>query len=139
MPLDDSGWSGGGGGGGRAPSRNVMGGTLEACSLSPMTGFFRNGCCDTSREDVGSHTVCVVMTREFLAFSKQAGNDLSTPMPEYGFPGLKPGDRWCLCAPRWQEALDANSAPRVVLRATHEGALQYCELVDLKRYAIDLS
>jgi len=139
MPLDDSGWSGGSGGGGRAPSRNVMGGTLEACSLSPMTGFFRNGCCDTSREDVGSHTVCVVMTREFLAFSKQAGNDLSTPMLEYGFPGLKPGDRWCLCAPRWQEALDANSAPRVVLRATHEGALQYCELEDLKKYAIDLS
>jgi uncharacterized protein (DUF2237 family) len=142
MPLDDSGWTGGGGhggGGGRAPSRNVLGGMLESCSLSPMTGFFRNGCCDTSREDIGSHTVCVVMTREFLAFSKDAGNDLSTPMPEYGFPGLKPGDRWCLCAPRWQEALDAESAPRVVLRATHEGALQYCELEDLKKYAVDLS
>ena len=143
MPLDDSGWtggdSGGGGGGGRAPSRNVLGGKLESCSLSPMTGFFRNGCCDTSREDVGSHTVCVVLTREFLAFSKSAGNDLSTPMPEYGFPGLKPGDRWCLCAPRWQEALDAESAPRVVLRATHEGALQYCDIADLKKYAVDLS
>ncbi len=143
MPLDDSGWtgggSGGGGGGGRAPSRNVLGGKLESCSLSPMTGFFRNGCCDTSREDVGSHTVCVVMTQEFLAFSKSAGNDLSTPMPEYGFPGLKPGARWCLCAPRWQEALDAESAPRVVLRATHEGALQYCDLADLKKYAVDLS
>lgn len=143
MPLDDSGWtggdSGGGGGGGRAPSRNVLGGKLESCSLSPMTGFFRNGCCDTSREDVGSHTVCVVLTQEFLAFSKSAGNDLSTPMPEYGFPGLKPGDRWCLCAPRWQEALDAESAPRVVLRATHEGALQYCDLADLKKYAVDLS
>ncbi len=143
MPLDDSGWtggdSGGGGGGGRAPSRNVLGGKLESCSLSPMTGFFRNGCCDTSREDVGSHTVCVVLTQEFLAFSKSAGNDLSTPMPEYGFPGQKPGDRWCLCAPRWQEALDAESAPRVVLRATHEGALQYCDLADLKKYAVDLS
>ncbi len=143
MPLDDSGWtggdSGGGGGGGRAPSRNVLGGKLESCSLSPMTGFFRNGCCDTSREDVGSHTVCVVLTQEFLAFSKSAGNDLSTPMPEYGCPGLKPGERWCLCAPRWQEALDAESAPRVVLRATHEGALQYCDLADLKKYAVDLS
>lgn len=140
MPLDDSGWTGGGGdGGGRRVAKNVLGGQLENCSLSPMTGFFRNGCCDTSREDVGSHTVCVVMTREFLAFSKDAGNDLSTPMPDYGFPGLKPGDRWCLCAPRWQEALDAGSAPRVVLRATHEGALQHCELADLKKYAIDLS
>ena len=142
MPLDDSGWTGGGGeggGSGRAPSRNVLGGRLETCSLSPMTGFFRNGCCDTSREDVGSHTVCVVMTQKFLAFSKAAGNDLSTPMPEYGFAGLKPGDRWCLCAPRWQEALEADSPPRVVLRATHEGALQYCDLEDLKRYAIDLS
>ena len=137
MPLDDSGWSGGGSG--RRPSRNVLGETLESCSLSPMTGFFRNGCCDTSREDVGSHTVCAVMTQEFLAFSKDAGNDLSTPMPDYGFPGLKPGDRWCLCAPRWQEALEAGSPPRVVLRATHEGALQYCELEDLKKYAIDLS
>lgn len=143
MPLDDSGWTGGsggdGGGSGRRPSRNVLGETLESCSLSPMTGFFRNGCCDTSREDVGSHTVCAVMTQEFLAFSKDAGNDLSTPMPDYGFPGLKPGDRWCLCAPRWQEALEAGSPPRVVLRATHEGALEYCELEDLKRYAIDLS
>jgi uncharacterized protein len=133
MPLDA------GYGGRKRPSRNVLGGVLENCSLKPMTGFFRNGCCDTSAEDVGSHTVCVVMTAEFLAFSKSSGNDLSTPMPEYGFPGLVPGDRWCLCAPRWQEALEADSAPRVVLRATHEGALQYCELADLKRYAIDLS
>jgi uncharacterized protein (DUF2237 family) len=133
MPLDA------GYGGRKRPSRNVLGGVLENCSLKPMTGFFRNGCCDTSAEDVGSHTVCVVMTAEFLAFSKSCGNDLSTPMPEYGFPGLVPGDRWCLCAPRWQEALEANSAPRVVLRATHEAALQYCDLADLKRYAIDLS
>jgi hypothetical protein len=126
-------------GGRKRPSRNVLGGVLENCSLKPMTGFFRNGCCDTGAEDVGSHTVCVVMTAEFLAFSKSCGNDLSTPMTEYGFPGLMPGDRWCLCAPRWQEALEADSAPRVVLRATHEGALDYCALADLKRYAIDLS
>ncbi len=128
----------GGGPGGR-PGRNVLGGRLEICSIKPMTGFFRNGCCDTSRQDVGSHTVCVVMTAEFLTYSKSVGNDLSTPMPEYGFPGLKPGDRWCLCAPRWAEALAEGFAPRVVLRATHEGALQHCELADLKRAAIDLS
>ena len=126
-------------GGGRRPSRNVLGGPLETCSIRPMTGFFRNGCCDTGAEDRGSHTVCVVMTAEFLAFSKGQGNDLSTPMPEYGFPGLKPDDRWCLCAPRWQEALAAGRAPRVALRATHEGALDYCSLADLKRYAVDLS
>jgi len=126
-------------GGGRRPSRNVLGGPLETCSIRPMTGFFRNGCCDTGAEDRGSHTVCVVMTAEFLAFSKAQGNDLSTPMPEYGFPGLKPDDRWCLCAPRWQEALEAGQAPRVALRATHEGALDYCALADLKRYAVDLS
>jgi uncharacterized protein (DUF2237 family) len=133
MPLDA------GYGGRKRPSRNVLGGILENCSLKPMTGFFRNGCCDTGPEDIGSHTVCVLMTAEFLAFSKSRGNDLSTPMPEFGFAGLVPGDRWCLCAPRWQEALEADSAPRVVLRATHEGALDYCELADLKRYAIDLS
>ena len=126
-------------GGGRRPSRNVLGGPLETCSIRPMTGFFRNGCCDTGAEDRGSHTVCVVMTAEFLAFSKGQGNDLSTPMPEYGFPGLKPDDRWCLCAPRWQEALEAGQAPRVALRATHEGALEFCSLADLKRYAVDLS
>jgi uncharacterized protein (DUF2237 family) len=111
---------------------------LDICSTKPMTGFFRNGCCDTSPEDVGSHTVCVVMTKEFLTFSKKAGNDLSTPMPDYGFAGLKPGDRWCLCAPRWQEALDADAAPKVVLRSTAEGALQHCALADLVRFAIDL-
>ncbi len=121
------------------PSRNVLGERLEICSLKPMTGFFRNGCCDTSRQDVGSHTVCAVMTAPFLAFSKAAGNDLSTPMPQYGFPGLKPGDRWCLCAPRWTEALKAGAPPQVVLRATHEGALEHCGLEDLKRHAIDLS
>ncbi len=124
---------------GPGPSRNVFGEPLQPCSLAPVTGYFRNGCCDTSREDVGSHTVCVVVTDEFLRFSKQQGNDLSTPLPDFGFPGLKAGDRWCLCAPRWAQAVAANQAPRVVLRATHEGALEYCKLADLKRYAIDLA
>ena len=123
----------------RAPSRNVLGGELEACSHAPLTGFFRNGCCDTGPADFGSHTVCAVMTAEFLAFSRRAGNDLPTPRPEFGFAGLKPGDQWCLCAPRWQEALDAGHAPRVVLRATEAGALQWCSLEDLKRHAVDLS
>jgi uncharacterized protein (DUF2237 family) len=118
---------------------NVLGEPLDICSIKPMTGFYRDGCCNTGREDVGSHTVCAVMTAEFLAFSKGCGNDLSTPMPNLGFPGLKPGDRWCLCAPRWQEAFEANQAPRVVLRATHEGALDYCSLTDLKRFAVDLA
>ena len=104
-----------------------------------MTGFFRNGCCDTSDQDVGSHAVCTVMTDAFLEFSKTSGNDLSTPRPEFGFDGLKAGDRWCLCAPRWQQAFEAGHAPRVVLRATHQGALDYCTLADLKRHAIDLS
>src|SRR5580698_7194044 len=124
---------------GRAPSINVLGGPLQPCSVAPLTGFYRDGCCNTGREDVGLHTVCVVMTAEFLAFSKGRGNDLSTPMPDYGFAGLKPGDRWCLCAPRWQEALEAEAAPKVVLRATAEGALQHCSLADLVRFAIDLS
>jgi uncharacterized protein (DUF2237 family) len=123
---------------GRA-ARNVLGEALEICSIKPMTGFYRDGCCNTGREDIGSHTVCVVMTSAFLAFSKSRGNDLSTPLPELGFPGLKPGDRWCLCAARWQEALDANQAPRVVLRATHDSALVHCSLGDLKRFALDLA
>ena len=127
------------GGGRPKPARNVLGERLEDCSTSPMTGFFRDGCCNTIREDIGSHTVCAVMTAEFLAFSKSRGNDLSTPMPAYGFPGLKPGDRWCLCAPRWQEAFEAGQAPRVALRATHEGALDHCALADLKRFAVDLA
>jgi uncharacterized protein (DUF2237 family) len=120
-------------------SRNVFGGALEVCSTNPMTGFFRNGCCDTSDQDMGSHTVCVVVTEAFLEFSKSKGNDLSTPVPAFGFQGLKEGDRWCLCAPRWQEAFEAGQAPRVVLRATHEAALEHCALADLKRHAIDLS
>ncbi len=124
---------------GEEPARNVLGEPLEACSINPMTGFYRDGCCNTGREDAGSHTVCAVMTAEFLDFSKRAGNDLSTPMPGLGFPGLVPGDRWCLCAPRWQEALEAGQAPRVVLRATHREALSYCSLDDLKRFSVDLS
>ncbi len=127
MPFDET--------GGRMPALNVLGGRLESCSMAPVTGFFRNGCCNTGPEDYGSHTVCVVMTAEFLAFSAARGNDLSTPHPEYGFPGLQPGDRWCLCAPRWQEALLAGSAPLVVLTATEASALAYCRLEDLKRYA----
>jgi hypothetical protein len=124
---------------GRGPSRNVFGDKLQACSLAPRTGFFRNGCCDTGPEDIGSHTVCVEVTEAFLQFSKMRGNDLSTPQPDFGFPGLKAGDRWCLCAPRWQEAFEENQAPRVILRATHEGALEYCSLADLKRHAVDLA
>ena len=120
-------------------ARNVLGEPLEICSIKPMTGFYRDGCCDTGQEDVGSHTVCAVMTAEFLDFSKSGGNDLSTPVPALGFPGLKSGDRWCLCAPRWQEAFEAGHAPRVVLRATHEGALAFCSFADLKRFAVDLA
>jgi uncharacterized protein len=129
----------GGNGGQPKGPRNVLGDRLEDCSMKPLTGFFRDGCCNTSQEDIGGHTVCAVMTGEFLEFSKSRGNDLSTPIPQFGFPGLEPGDRWCLCAPRWQEALEAGQAPRVVLRATHEGALNYCALADLKRFAVDLA
>ncbi len=127
------------GGGGERPARNVLGEALEDCSRDPMTGFYRNGCCNTGPEDRGSHTVCAIVTEDFLAFSKARGNDLSTPMPAYGFPGLKAGDRWCLCAPRWQEAFAAGKAPRVALKATHEGALAHCEIADLKANAADLS
>ena len=127
------------GGGRKQSQRNVLGGELQPCSFEPVTGFFRDGCCNTSPEDAGSHTVCVVMTAEFLAFSKSRGNDLSTPMPQFGFPGLKPGDRWCLCAPRWQEAFLAGTAPKVALLATQEGALDYADLADLKKFAIDLN
>ena len=116
---------------------NVLGGELENCSTSPMTGFYRNGCCDTGRDDHGLHVVCIQATREFLEFSKEAGNDLSTPMPMYEFPGLKAGDRWCLCATRWQEALDAGHAPQVVLAATHVTALEWVRMDDLVKYAVD--
>jgi uncharacterized protein (DUF2237 family) len=111
---------------------------LLPCSTEPVTGFFRDGCCNTGPEDRGLHTVCAVMTAEFLAYSKSAGNDLSTPMPQYGFAGLKPGDRWCLCADRWKEAFDAGAAPQVVLEATHAVTLQVVSLADLKQHAVRL-
>ena len=118
--------------------RNVLGGPLGRCSDAPKTGFFRDGCCTTSDEDIGRHTVCCVMTDEFLRFSRSRGNDLSTPHPEYGFPGLKTGDRWCLCAARRREAFLAGKAPRVVLNATNEATLDVVQLADLKQFAIDL-
>ena len=117
-------------------ARNVLGGELKPCSMRPRTGFFRNGCCETGAEDLGIHTVCAVMTREFLAFSLASGNDLLTPQPDFDFPGLRPGDRWCLCAPRWKEALDAGVAPPVVLEATHEETLAIVPLGVLKDYAV---
>ncbi|WP_420417328.1 DUF2237 family protein [Pacificispira sp.] len=119
--------------------RNVIGEALMPCSVDPVTGFFRDGCCKTGPEDIGSHTVCAVMTAEFLDFSRRRGNDLSTPMPEYGFPGLNPGDQWCLCAARWREAYEAGCAPRVALLSTHERALEVCDLAALKDHAVDLS
>ena len=120
-------------------SLNVFDEPLGDCSLNPLTGFYRNGCCDTSDEDGGSHTVCCIMTTEFLAFSKSVGNDLSSPSLEAGFDGLNPGDQWCLCAPRWQQAFEADVAPKVLLSSTHRGALQYCRLDDLKKFAVDLN
>ena len=118
--------------------RNVLGGPLVDCCNNPVTGFFRDGCCNTGPEDHGAHVVCVQVTKEFLEFSVARGNDLSTPMPDFGFPGLNPGDRWCLCAARWREALSAGMAPSVVLTATHERALDYVTLEALKKYALDL-
>lgn len=119
--------------------RNVIGEKLMPCSVDPVTGFYRDGCCHTGPEDIGSHTVCAVMTAEFLAFSRAQGNDLSTPHPEFGFPGLKPGDRWCLCAGRWVEAHRAGCAPQVAILSTHERALEVCDLTALKDHAVDLS
>ena len=118
-------------------ARNVLGGELEPCSRNPVTGFFRNGCCETGPDDLGLHTVCAVMTAEFLAYSKSVGNDLSTPKPAYHFPGLKPGDRWCLCAPRWKEALDDGQAPPLVLESTHEETLAIVPLGVLRDYAAE--
>ena len=117
--------------------KNVLGGVLESCCTDPMTGFYRDGYCRTGADDTGRHTVCILATGEFLAFSKEAGNDLSTPMPQYAFPGLNPGDKWCLCMLRWREALNADMAPQVYLEATHEAALTVVSLEDLKRHAVD--
>jgi uncharacterized protein len=119
------------------PSVNVLGGPLGQCSTNPVTGFFRNGCCDTSAADRGLHTVCAVMTAEFLALSKYLGNDLSTPRPEYGFAGLKPGDQWCLCAARFLQAHDEGAAPRLRLASTHRRTLDIVPLEVLRLYALD--
>ncbi len=118
-------------------AKNVFGDDLLVCSADPLTGFFRTGKCETCGDDHGMHTVCAVMTAEFLRFSKKAGNDLSTPHPEYNFPGLQPGDRWCLCLPRWIEALEAGHAPQLVLRATHISAIEHLSMEVLLKYAID--
>lgn len=117
--------------------KNVFGEPLEECCTEPMTGFYRDGCCRTGADDIGLHVVCAQMTAEFLEFSRQRGNDLITPRPEFLFPGLKPGDCWCLCATRWQEALEAGVAPPVKLAATHISALEFISVADLERYAID--
>jgi uncharacterized protein (DUF2237 family) len=119
--------------------RNVLGGLLQPCSERSLTGYYRDGCCNTGDDDLGVHVACVQVTAEFLEFSKSRGNDLTTPRPEFGFPGLKPGDRWCLCAARWMEALAAGVAPRIVLSATHEAMLEYASLSMLKRYALDIN
>ena len=116
-------------------AKNVLGGELETCCTSPMTGFYRDGKCNTGGGDFGAHVVCAQVTEEFLAFTKSQGNDLSTPMPMSDFPGLKPGDRWCLCASRWKEALDAGVAPPVVLSSTHASTLEYVSLDELRQHA----
>lgn len=117
---------------------NVLGEALAECSENPLTGYYRDGCCNTEPADAGSHTICARVTAEFLAFSREKGNDLTTPRAELGFPGLRPGDQWCLCAARWQEALEAGAPPLVVLEATHAACLRIVKLADLKRYAVDL-
>jgi uncharacterized protein (DUF2237 family) len=122
---------------GPPPARNVLGGVLLPCSVAPLTGFFRDGCCNTGPQDHGLHVVCAQVTAEFLAFSQRRGNDLSTPRPEYGFAGLQPGDRWCLCAARWEEARRAGFAPPVLLEATHIAALSVVDLAHLKTHALD--
>ena len=118
---------------------NVLGDPISSCSYDPVTGFFRDGCCNTGPLDQGLHTVCAIMTSEFLEFSKAAGNDLSTPRPEFGFPGLKAGDQWCLCAARWEQARQAGHAPKIRLAATNQASLVVCSLDDLKAHAVDLS
>jgi uncharacterized protein (DUF2237 family) len=116
---------------------NVLGDELQSCSYDPMTGYYRTGCCENRGDDPGMHVVCAVMTDEFLVFSKSVGNDLSTPMPQYGFAGLKAGDQWCLCAARWQEAFEAGAAPKVRLSSSHVSALEYSSLADLRAHAVD--
>jgi uncharacterized protein (DUF2237 family) len=118
--------------------RNVLGGALQPCSRSPLTGFYRDGCCNTGPEDVGLHIVCAQVTREFLEFAREQGNDLISPAPQFGFPGLKPGDRWCVCAGTWRQAYQAGVAPPVVLQSTHEETLAVVPLAALKEHALDL-
>ncbi len=130
-------YTNGNGNGHRPKPKNVLGGELKSCCSDPMTGFYRDGYCRTGADDTGRHTVCILATEEFLEFSKAAGNDLSTPMPQYAFPGLNPGDKWCLCMLRWREALNAGMAPQVYLEATHEAALTVVTLDDLRRHAAD--
>jgi uncharacterized protein len=120
-------------------AKNVVGGNLEVCCTSPVTGFYRDGFCRTGGQDFGSHVVCAEMTLEFLEFTKSRGNDLTTPVPDFNFPGLKPGDRWCLCASRWEEALDAGVAPPVILSATHARALEVVSLDELKKHPLTSS
>lgn len=117
--------------------KNVLGGALIACSMSPLTGFYRDGCCKTGADDSGTHTVCAQITNEFLTFTKSKGNDLSTPIPVYNFPGLKEGDYWCLCVLRWKEALKAGKAPKIKLEATHEKTLEYIKIEELKKHAVE--
>ena len=117
---------------------NIFNEPLEACSFDPVTGFFRSGCCETSEQDTGSHTVCAIMTEEFLKFSKSKGNDLSTPVPAFDFPGLNSGDRWCLCAARWLEAYEAGSAPSIIARATHRRALETIPMEVMKEFSLDI-
>ena len=121
-----------------ATQSNVLGGPIQCCCLRPLTGYYRDGFCRTGPGDTGLHTVCVEVTDAFLAFSKSRGNDLSTPVPEYGFPGLVAGDKWCLCVTRWQEALLAGKAPRVILASSHISVLEFVDLEDLKEHAVDL-
>ena len=121
-----------------AKSKNVLGENLEVCCTSPMTGFYRNGACETGLGDIGTHVVCAEVTEEFLEFTRLRGNDLMSPSPHGGFPGLTPGDKWCLCVSRWKEALDAGLAPPVVLSATHEATLRYVDLKDLKEHAVTI-
>ncbi|WP_414563750.1 MULTISPECIES: DUF2237 family protein [unclassified Anabaena] len=120
-----------------AEAKNVLGTNLESCCTSPLTGYYRDGFCSTGGQDFGMHVICAQVTAEFLEFTQLQGNDLSTPVPQFNFPGLRPGDRWCLCAARWQEALDAGVAPPVVLGATHARALEVCSLDDLQKHALD--
>ena len=117
---------------------NIFNEPLEACSFDPVTGFFRSGCCETSEQDTGSHTVCAIMTEEFLKFSKSKGNDLSTPVPAFDFPGLNSGDRWCLCAARWLEAYEASSAPSIIAKATHRRAIETIPMEVIKEFALDI-